>query len=315
VKIFLGFDPERAASDSNNKASLLVYSRKSGRLVKQEDDARGRLSLVNSGTDYAQGLTVIVDDSEGRLPLTPTKQDIAFGTETHGKIHEQNLYAWVGAFAHCYWQHFFTMFKTKQALGAEVVSHIDEVRDFLAAPTVPASMRQMEKFSTFQYMTFQIYRKTGNIRCTRTGRKVYDWKGDGVGTQIKFTKVAPPPAKKPAAKKTKKPRAATKKSRKRVKTGRVSVSGEDSSSSDEDDQEEGVLALQMKYSGLVQVAAGYRRKYEEQEGIREKCRTLQEEVDELRKQCAAHDAVVQAHRDIIRDLRQTNQSLSRLVGL
>jgi hypothetical protein len=184
VKIFVGFDPERAASN-NNKASLIVY--KSGRLVNQDDDARGRLGLVNSGTDYAQGLTVIIDDSEGRLPLTPTKHDIDFGTETHGRVHEENLYAWVGAFAHCYWQHFFTMFKTKQALGAEVVSHIDEVRGFVAAPTVPASMRQMENFSTFHNMSFtKINRKTGNIRCTQVGANAYHWKADGAGTLIKF---------------------------------------------------------------------------------------------------------------------------------
>jgi hypothetical protein len=317
VKIFLGFDPERAASDSNNKASLLVYSRKSGRLVKEEDDARGRLSLVNSGTDYAQGLTVIVDDSEGRLPLTPTKQDIAFGRETHGKIHEANLYAWVGAFAHCYWQHFFTMFKTKQALGVEVASHIDEVRDFLAAPTVPASMREFDKFSTFENMSFTIYRKTNNIRCIRSGAKLYHWKADGVGTQIRFTKVAPPPAKKPAAKKARKPQTTTpKKRRKQVNTPRKSIPDEDSSSSsDEDNEEEELLSLQMKYSGLQQVAAGYRLKCEEHEGIREKCRDLEEEVDKLRKKCTTHDDIVQAHRDIIRDLKQTNQSLSRLAGL
>lgn len=53
VKLFVGFDPERARADDTrrqNKAALLIYSRKCGRLVVEHQDARGLLGLSNSGT-------------------------------------------------------------------------------------------------------------------------------------------------------------------------------------------------------------------------------------------------------------------------
>ena len=74
INVFIGFDPERSLQDKMAPCSLLIFSRISGRLFLQEDDARGSLYLTNSGTDFCQGLTVIVDDYEGNLPLTPTKE-------------------------------------------------------------------------------------------------------------------------------------------------------------------------------------------------------------------------------------------------
>lgn len=60
LRIFVGFDRMRI-NDANVKgksASLSVYSRQSGRLIKYEPDGRSRLGLNASGTMYAQGLTI-----------------------------------------------------------------------------------------------------------------------------------------------------------------------------------------------------------------------------------------------------------------
>lgn len=92
LRVFVGFDPLRIGA-----LTLLIYSRKSGRLIKQFDDARHMLGLSHSGSDYCQGLTVIVDDFNGMLPLTPSKQDIAFSEESGGEAHEHNFFSWVGA--------------------------------------------------------------------------------------------------------------------------------------------------------------------------------------------------------------------------
>merc|ERR1719469_792378 len=82
MNIYIGFDPTRLADhNSEKKASLFIYSRQSGRLIKYIEDARSTLKLGASGSDYSQGLTVIVDDVDGKLPLNPTKQDIAFGEQ------------------------------------------------------------------------------------------------------------------------------------------------------------------------------------------------------------------------------------------
>jgi hypothetical protein len=187
VFLYMGFDPIRAAvsSGGRNKASLFVYSRKSGRLVQEMEDARGYLKLCNGGSKYAQGLTVIIDDFGGNLPLTPTKQDISFGHS--GKSHEQNLSAWAGAFAHCYWEHFADIFgNSKGVLSREVIRHIPTVQDILSNKfcAVPATLSQTKMFSTFEYMQFHIQKNTHYIRCKK-GEYVYDWV-QREGTQIKF---------------------------------------------------------------------------------------------------------------------------------
>jgi hypothetical protein len=81
LKIYAGFDPNRVASPAKSALSLFIYSRQSGRLILQEEDARNMLGLSTGGTEYCQGLTIIVDDYHGKLPLNPTKQDLAFGEE------------------------------------------------------------------------------------------------------------------------------------------------------------------------------------------------------------------------------------------
>jgi len=124
VNIYLGFDPYR----SNGKASLYIYSRRSGRLIKSTEDARHILGLSSGGTDYAQGLTIIMDDVHGNLPLTPTKQDLAFGHEQNGKIHELNMLAWLGAYSHYYYQYYLSMHRKKGNLRTVVMDQVKDVR-------------------------------------------------------------------------------------------------------------------------------------------------------------------------------------------
>ena len=64
---------------------------------QSESDARHMLGLSTGSSFYASALTVIIDDVGGHLPLHPTKQDISFGQQNKGAIHEENLFAWVGA--------------------------------------------------------------------------------------------------------------------------------------------------------------------------------------------------------------------------
>lgn len=75
LRLFFGFDRGRITDPLAKKAaSMYVYSRQSGRLVKCEADARHLLGLNAGGSTFSSGLTILVDDIEGNLPLNPTKQ-------------------------------------------------------------------------------------------------------------------------------------------------------------------------------------------------------------------------------------------------
>jgi len=111
VRIFLGFDPIRFvdSEDPNSteiKAlSLNLYSRQSGRLIRHDPDGRSALGLFAGGSTFCQGLTVIVDDFSGQLPLNPTKQDLAFSNHANGQVHEKNLYLWLNAIVGGYYKY------------------------------------------------------------------------------------------------------------------------------------------------------------------------------------------------------------------
>jgi len=62
LTIYCGFDPIRLVEEAKAPASLFVYSRQSGRLILHAEDCRNLLGLNASGTEFAQGLTIIVDD-------------------------------------------------------------------------------------------------------------------------------------------------------------------------------------------------------------------------------------------------------------
>jgi len=128
IRVFVGFDPIRFvdAEDTKNDViktcSLHLYSRQSGRLIRHETDARSLLSLQSGGTNYCQGLTVIVDDFAGQLPLNPTKQDVAFSEQSNGQVHERNLYSWIHAIASGYYSYILNFFhnrKTDLSVGVK----------------------------------------------------------------------------------------------------------------------------------------------------------------------------------------------------
>jgi len=164
LRLFIGFDRHRIADSDieadtgekkgNKNASLYFYSRQSGRLIKSEPDARQMLGLTTSTTLYGAALTIIIDDIGGCLPLHPTKQDISFGLENKGAVHEENLFAWVGAVTKFYYQYHFKKYKRlKKVLSAKVSHYIDS-----KLPREPKTYDESE-FTTFQ-LVFENYRNT-----------------------------------------------------------------------------------------------------------------------------------------------------------
>lgn len=128
LRLFCGFDADRACDGrQKNDCSLFLHSRKSGRKISSTVDARHQLNLTASGSDYAQGLTIIMDDINGRLPLNPTKQDVAFAEERRGAVHKENLYELVGAVAKFYYDLHRKKFEGKTQLNKRVCEFGDLV--------------------------------------------------------------------------------------------------------------------------------------------------------------------------------------------
>jgi hypothetical protein len=120
LNVYIGFDPSRVVS-KHVAAEIRVYSRYSGRMITHLEDARTMLGLTAGGTDFCQGLTIIVDDYNGNLPLNPTKQDLAFAEEENGKNHEINLFNWIGAVAWTFWRKYWTICgKSKEILTERI---------------------------------------------------------------------------------------------------------------------------------------------------------------------------------------------------
>jgi hypothetical protein len=173
LKIYAGFDPNRVASPAKSALSLFIYSRQSGRLILQEEDARNMLGLSTGGTEYCQGLTIIVDDYHGKLPLNPTKQDLAFGEEgecckrdyidvspcfcffhsvsrtrysqtAHGETHRANLMNWLGGISKVYWKSHLFKFQgeSKTLLTDEIKGHVHTVQAFQRSHVVPRLLHE-----------------------------------------------------------------------------------------------------------------------------------------------------------------------------
>jgi hypothetical protein len=132
LPIYVGFDAIRCADDAASKeATLLIHSRECGRLIKRYKDARGELKLVSGSSNFCQGLTIVVDDSGGFLPLNPTKQDLAFGEQGNGEIHHENLISWVGAVAKGYYNyHLKESCNSKRVLSQRVTSMKQHAQEF-----------------------------------------------------------------------------------------------------------------------------------------------------------------------------------------
>jgi len=147
LRVFVGFDRVRIHSEEETKAaSLYVYSRHSGRLIKHEQDARHILGLNAGGSTYSSGLTVIVDDIDGKLPLNPTKQDVAFAEQANGDVHKGNLFAWVGAVASFFYNYHLAKFDNKKMVLTE------KIRCYGPDPTL-ARMKDIDRseLTTFTY--------------------------------------------------------------------------------------------------------------------------------------------------------------------
>lgn len=95
LRIFMGFDVTRAKKQLDTQLSMYIYSRKTGRLIKKERDARNILGLGASGSEFSAGFTVIVDDVTSQFELSPSKQDLIFQDYENevGENHEKNLYS------------------------------------------------------------------------------------------------------------------------------------------------------------------------------------------------------------------------------
>lgn len=118
MNIYCGFDAQRVdqnmrLKEGTSTCNLYIYSCQAGRLIKKEMDARHMLGLPAGGVDFTQGLTVIINDVAGKLPLTPTKDSIAWSEQKNGAIHQNNLIAWTGAVTHFFWNHHKNKFASK----------------------------------------------------------------------------------------------------------------------------------------------------------------------------------------------------------
>lgn len=135
-------------------------------------------------------MTIIVDDRRGSLPVTPTKQDLAFGQEPNGKWHELNLYTWVGAFAHLYYKHFLERVGGKKGdLTAEIAKQSTPIEAY------GTTLLSLDAFSTFRTSNFT--KMYGAIRCVKH-RKDFAWiQRDG--TRIQIAKREAPPRETSAA--------------------------------------------------------------------------------------------------------------------
>jgi hypothetical protein len=149
IRIFLGFDPVRLKEEGAGGCPLHIHSRWSGRLIKSMNDARRDLGLSVGGTEYAQGLTVIVDDYEAALPLNPTKQDISFGSRSLGHIHEQNFMGWVAGVVYFYWHcHNERFGGQKAALTLGVEERFDDIQELRFHQSMTATLNNGD-FTTY----------------------------------------------------------------------------------------------------------------------------------------------------------------------
>ncbi|EJK46900.1 hypothetical protein THAOC_34414 [Thalassiosira oceanica] len=157
MRVYVGFDRVRNHTDQR-ACNMYVYSRQSGRLIKCDKDARGKLGMTASGTDYTYGLTVIVDDVEGKLPLNPTKQDIAFGERDHGDVHEDNLNIWAGSVTKMFYQYHLKKYANKHELS-------NKIKEF-GKDQIESTVKAIDesKFTTYTYTPATYQKRSIQIR-------------------------------------------------------------------------------------------------------------------------------------------------------
>lgn len=168
LSVFCGFDAVRLHDKHGKHAKtcqLCIYSRQSGRLIEVTDDARDVLGLPSTGIDFSQGLTIIVDDVLGELPLKPTKDGLAWSKERLGDVHKSNLFAWAGAVGYLYWHYHFGKFdkvckESKSLLSSTIVSFVDSIeerQEKMASGELSENVERLAegKFSMFSEVTWK----------------------------------------------------------------------------------------------------------------------------------------------------------------
>ena len=117
----MGFDPI-AAKSKMHTCQLYIYSRSAGRLIKKLNDARKFLRLNSTGSQFCQGLVIIVDDWEGQLPLNPTKQDLSFANgKPTGMAHEETPRIWLRCAVKLFYEHHLAKYDEKKADLTEAI--------------------------------------------------------------------------------------------------------------------------------------------------------------------------------------------------
>ena len=166
LRVFVGFDRVRINDpDAGKTASLYFYSRHSGRLIKHEQDARNILGLNSGGSTFSSGLTILVDDIDGKLPLNPTKTDIAFAEQVNGETHKCNLFAWVGAVSAFFYNYHLAKFDNKKTILTK------QIQDYgTAMQHVGVKNMAMSDFTSFKDCKHKCYGKK-SIRFDRSSAK------------------------------------------------------------------------------------------------------------------------------------------------
>lgn len=188
MRVYLGFDTMRCSDRAEQAAaSLFIYSRECGRLVKEMKDARTELALTAGGTSFCQGLTIILDDFESSLPLTPTKQDIAYSDGPNGEVHKANVTNWLRALVTTYYQHYMTVFSNQKGIiTKEVKNHYPNSQTLKKSEDYVIPLAHSAYFNSFR----------GHSWARRQGRISVARKGDievvsGDGTLMQFTSCMP----------------------------------------------------------------------------------------------------------------------------
>lgn len=163
LDVYFGFDAVRCADPESKKRATLVYhSRRAGRLIKEHQDARGELNLTAGGTAYCQGLTIVVDDKHGHIPLNPTKTDLAFGEQAYGATHQESLKVWIAAATKIYYNHHLERCGKSKAVLTKLVSGLKPKVERLQKDTMLKSIDECQ-FTTFEDIDWKFSPKTSTV--------------------------------------------------------------------------------------------------------------------------------------------------------
>ena len=205
LSIYCGFDAIRLEDKKEKLAKtcqLNIYSRQSGRLIETTPDARDMLGMISSGIDFSQGLTVIVDDAGGNLPLKPTKDGMSWTKESLGEVHKSNLFAWVGAVGTMYWKYHEAKFKAKhtdfkrkmKVAILTFVTQIEERQKQLETTSDDESLSIMKRLEDAKFSMFSDVKWTKavstndrKLKIRKSSHKVVLWKGPATIFQLKDT--------------------------------------------------------------------------------------------------------------------------------